>query len=78
MKLQEPDTYLQQEGWWIEFGYSLFHLAQFFLVDVETVLVRWKTSLQHLLSVCLKSFQHHFAQIDISLGKFWSETIKET
>jgi hypothetical protein len=44
MKLQELDAYLQQGGWWIEFGYSLFHLAQFFLVDVETVLVRWKTS----------------------------------
>lgn len=55
MKLQEPDTYLQQEGWWIEFGYSLFHLAQFFLVDVETVLVCWKGSLQYLVSVCLKN-----------------------
>jgi len=42
MKLQEPDTYLQQEGWWIEFGYSLFHLAQFLFVDVKTMLICWK------------------------------------
>ena len=56
----------------------LFNFAELFLINVETMLVCWKCPLRHLLSVGFKGFEHQFAQVNISFGKFGCEAIKES
>jgi len=58
-------------------GSSFYDLAELFLIDMKTVLVRRRIASEDFLPEDRENLQEQFAQVEVAFGEFRSKAIEE-